>query len=127
MPLTTPLKTARGLGSAREGVQHWWLQRLSALPLIPLGFWFVISMIGLARNSQPYQIRDWVAHPLHAWPLLFFLLLGFYHGYLGIKVIIEDYVHNKAVKLLAMLFTMLIATLFSVLSFVAIFNIATQG
>ena len=80
----------RDLGSARQGVLHWWAQRLSGAALVPLSIWFVVSAIGLVR-SEYAEVRAWIAHPVDGGLLLLFLPLLFYHAWLGLRVIIEDY------------------------------------
>ncbi len=89
--LRTPLAGARGLGSGRNGTRHWFAQRLTALALIPLGLaavvlFFWIMHLGYARAAA--VLRE-------PWVLLFVVLLVgvvFWHGFLGLKVVIEDYV-----------------------------------
>lgn len=102
MKYRTPVKLARGLGSAKEGVNHWWMQRLTAIALIPLGLWFAASFIGL-MGADFDVARAWLAQPHHT-VLMALLLVGlFWHSWLGVQVVIEDYVHTEAVKLLALI------------------------
>ena len=91
------LGRARGLGSAKEGVQHWWLQRLTALALIPLSLWFVASVICLAGATRA-ELVGWLGSPYSAGLLLLCLLATFWHGILGLQVVIEDYVHSEGRK-----------------------------
>jgi len=90
-PLRSPLGRAIGLGSAKEGVEHWWA-------LVPLALWFVIAVIELAGADRALFV-DWVRHPLPAVLLILLLIATFYHGALGLQVVIEDYVENEAVRL----------------------------
>jgi succinate dehydrogenase / fumarate reductase membrane anchor subunit len=98
MSLRSPLSQARGLGSAKDGVQHWWAQRLTALALVPLSLWFVFS---IAR----YHIADygtmlaWLHNPYVAVVLVLYFIALFYHSALGVQVVIEDYIGNEAFKL----------------------------
>lgn len=94
----TPLKRARGLGSAREGVGHWWAQRLTAIALIPLSLWFLWLIIAL-DTSDYASIRASFAQPLHAIPLMVFVWALFHHGQLGVQVVIEDYVHYRPAEI----------------------------
>ncbi len=98
MSLRNPLARAAGHGSAKEGVQHWWLQRLSAMALVFLVPWFIVFAIGLI-GADHASTRAAVASPLNA--VLLLLLVGtiFFHARLGLQVIIEDYIHTRFVEL----------------------------
>jgi succinate dehydrogenase / fumarate reductase membrane anchor subunit len=98
----SPLGSARGLGSARTGVQQWWLQRVTALALVPLCLWLGVSLIALV-GADHAQFSAWVAAPVHAIGLLLTLGTAFYHFKIGIDEVIEDYVHAEAWKLTARL------------------------
>jgi len=98
MSLRSPLSEARGLGSAKDGVGHWWMQRLSALALIPLALWFVFSIARYHVADYPTMLA-WIHAPLVAIVLVLFFLAAFYHSALGVQVVIEDYVGNEAVKI----------------------------
>ena len=98
MSLRSPLGRARGLGSAKEGVEHWWHQRLTALALIPLSLWFVASVAFMAGMDHATFIA-WVGNPLVAVLLVLLIVALFYHLKLGVQVVIEDYVHHPAAKL----------------------------
>ena len=93
MSLRDPLAIARGLGSAKDGTQHWWIQRLTAVALLLLTPWFVIMALGLIGADQP-TARLTLAHPLNATLLLAYVLAMFWHAQLGLQVVIEDYVHG---------------------------------
>jgi len=98
----TPLGRVRGLGSAKEGTHHWWLQRVTAIALVPLTLWFVISVIGLIGKPYP-AVAGWIGNPLVSVFLILLLLATFWHAYLGLQVVIEDYVHSEAVKITMLL------------------------
>jgi len=102
MNLRSPLAKARGLGSAKEGVQHWWSQRVTALALVPLILWFVVSLLSL-RHAEYAAVVSWVGRPLNSALLLLLLVALFYHAMLGLQVVIEDYVHTEATKMVALL------------------------
>lgn len=96
--MRSPLGRAIGLGSAKEGVEHWWLQRLTAVALVPLTLWFVIAIIRFA-GADIDTVRDWVGSPLPAILLVLLLIAIFWHASLGLQVVIEDYVHAEFAKL----------------------------
>jgi len=96
--MRSPLGRAVGLGSAKEGVEHWWLQRITAVALVPLTLWFVIAVIRLV-GADLDSVRDWVGNPLPAILLVLLLIATFYHASLGLQVVIEDYVHTELSKL----------------------------
>jgi len=96
--LRSDIAKARGLGSAKEGVQHWWAQRLTALALIPLGLWFVASVVRLA-GADHATITQWLSSPFTLGALALTIFAAFYHAVLGLQVVIEDYVHGHAAKL----------------------------
>lgn len=120
MSLRSPLSQARGLGSAKEGVSHWWLQRLTALALIPLSLWFVFSIARFHMGDYALTVA-WVKSPFVAIALVLYFIALFYHAALGMQVVVEDYVGNEAVKLVAVvvikfgLFALAAASIFSVL------------
>jgi succinate dehydrogenase / fumarate reductase membrane anchor subunit len=96
------LARARGLGSAKEGVQHWWLQRLTALALVPLSLWFVASVVCMAGATRA-ELIGWLSSPFSAGLLLLCLLATFWHAILGLQVVVEDYVHSEGAKLVWLL------------------------
>jgi len=96
--MRSPLGRAIGLGSAKDGVEHWWLQRITAVALVPLSLWFVIAIIRLV-GADTDSVRDWVGNPLPAILLVLLLIATFYHASLGLQVVIEDYIHAEFAKL----------------------------
>jgi succinate dehydrogenase / fumarate reductase membrane anchor subunit len=119
--MRSPLGRAIGLGSAKEGVEHWWAQRITAIALVPLSVWFVISVIGFV-GADLETVQDWVSRPLPAILLVLLLIASFYHMSLGLQVVIEDYVHTELVKLGLVIvvrlfcFAVAVAGIFAVLS-----------
>jgi len=84
-----------GLGSAKEGAEHWWMARVSAVALIPLTLWFVASII--AHTGSDYvTFIVWLRMPLVSILMVLLLIALFYHTALGLRVVIEDYVHSEA-------------------------------
>jgi succinate dehydrogenase / fumarate reductase, membrane anchor subunit len=97
MSLRTPLGRVLGLGSAGEGTGHWWVQRVTAVALVPLTAWFAISL--LTHSLQSYEaMRGWLGQPWVAVLTILLALTLAWHSKLGIEVIVEDYVHSKAAK-----------------------------
>jgi len=124
--MRTPLARVRGLGAAKDGVHHWWMQRLTAVALVPLALWFVVSVAGLSGMSYAEAV-DWVSSPAVA--ILLVLLVGatFYHAQLGVQVVIEDYVHSEPVKLAALVAIKFAAILLAVAGIFAVLKIAFGG
>lgn len=102
--LRTPLSRVIHLGSARSGAQHWWLQRVTAVALVPLGVWFAASLVSLA-GADLATLQAWLARPIPALLMALFLATAFWHLKLGLQVIIEDYVHEEGAKLVLLLAT----------------------
>jgi len=126
MNLRTPLSRAKGLGSAKEGVEHWWAQRVTAVVLVPLALWTVFSVTTLVGAGY-VEVQAWLGSPVNATLLLLFLIAMFHHMHLGLQVVIEDYVPAEAVKL-ASLIAMRFAVLFlAVWSVVSVLRIALRG
>lgn len=98
MSLRTPLGKARGLGSAKDGTHHFWVQRLTAIALIPLTIWFVAALVSLAGAGHG-EVTDWLSKPVPAILMLLLIVSGMYHLKLGLQVIVEDYVHGEGLKL----------------------------
>ena len=100
--MRSPLGRARGLGSARAGSHHWWVQRLTAVALVPLTLWFIFAVIHLSGASHQTVI-DWLSSPWTLAPMLALIVATFHHLQLGLQVVIEDYVHNEPVKIASVL------------------------
>ena len=98
MSLRSPLGRVRGLGAAKSGVTHWWAQRLTALALVPLSIWFVASLVAMA-GADYATVRDWLASPVVAGLLILLIVTTFYHGALGLREVVEDYLHHEGWKL----------------------------
>lgn len=121
--MRTPLKTVRGLGSAKSGVHHWWTQRVSAMAMVPLMIWAVYTVAQLPGLSFE-EARILVSHPLNATLLLLFLITGFWHAGLGLQVVIEDYVSGEASRMIAILAVKMLLVLLGALSVFSVLQIA---
>ena len=104
MNLVTPLNRVLGLGSAKDGVEHWWAQRLSAAALALLGLWLIFAFLGLEDLSYA-TVASWIQSPLNSILMILMLLTLGYHSQLGIQVVIEDYVHTPTLKISALILT----------------------
>jgi succinate dehydrogenase / fumarate reductase membrane anchor subunit len=122
----TPLARARGLGSAKDGVGHWWAQRLTAIALIPLVVWFAISLVMLS-GADYTVVRAWIGSPLVMMLLILTIGVGLHHGQLGLQVVIEDYVGNDGWKLALIVIVKFIAVIFGLGAIVAILRIGFGG
>lgn len=121
--LRSPLGRAFGLGSAKEGVQHWWMQRVTAIVLVPLVLWLVVAVIGLAGADRG-AIVAWLHNPMPAVLMLVLLAAIFYHTALGLQVVIEDYIHSEAVKLAALIAMRVLCILFVLRGVLAVLKLA---
>ena len=121
MSLRTPLGKVKGLGSAKSGASHWWMQRLTALALIPLIVWFVVNIIRGAGSE--HYVLSFIASPLNAVFTVLFIVTTLYHGMLGIQTVIEDYVHSKPRKLILLIsvqFASIVTAIAGVIAVVAL-------
>src|ERR1700692_3939885 len=121
--LRTPLGRVIGLGSAKEGVEHWWRQRVTAVALVPLTLWFVIAVIGLV-GADHSGVVAWVRSPVPAILLVLLLVATFYHAALGLQVVIEDYIHREAMRLAAVLIMRLLCIVFALRGIFAVLKLA---
>lgn len=124
--LRSPVARARGLGSAKDGTHHWWLQRVTAVALIPLVVWFVVSILRFAPEGQA-AVRGWIASPITMVMLILAVAVGLWHAVLGVQVVIEDYIHAKGWKIGLDMAVKFAAVALTVASVVAIFKIAFGG
>jgi succinate dehydrogenase / fumarate reductase membrane anchor subunit len=102
MTLRSPLGRVLGLGSAKDGTAHWWAQRVSAVALIPLTLWFLLSLWALPALDY-VTVRTWLSFPLSGLLTVLLVAVTSYHSYLGTGVIVEDYVHAAGNKLLCLM------------------------
>ncbi|MGQ0701235.1 MAG: succinate dehydrogenase, hydrophobic membrane anchor protein [Panacagrimonas sp.] len=123
MSFRSPLGHARGLGSAKDGTHHFWMQRVSAIALIPLSLWFVFSVAQLP-GADYESVEYWVGYPAVAVTLVLFIAAALYHSMLGVQVVIEDYVGSEGMKLTALLFSKFFHFVVATASIFAVLKIA---
>jgi succinate dehydrogenase / fumarate reductase membrane anchor subunit len=121
--LRTPLKTARGLGSAKDGTHHFVVQRITAIALVFLSLYVIALVVMLVGHDYAY-VRATVASPINAVLLIAFLIAMFWHGQLGMQVIIEDYVHTPWLAVTSQLVIIFVSVLAALASVLAVIRIA---
>ncbi len=104
MSLRSPLGRVLGLGSAKEGVHHWWAQRVTSIALVVLSVWFVVSLLTL-QSFDHATVVSWIARGWTALLMVIFVLVASWHSQLGVRVVIEDYVHGGTKTLTLVLVT----------------------
>ena len=121
MSLRTPLSNAKGLGSAKEGAHHWWVQRLTSIALVPLTVMLVFCIAGLTDYSYG-TVLTWMQSPWVAVGLSLLMVAMFYHIQLGIQVILEDYVHGwlKVASLIALNFACIVLVFMGLFSIIKV-------
>lgn len=119
MAYKTDYSTVRGLGSAQDGAHHWWLQRISAIALIPLAILFVVPF-GRTLGGGYEALEATYGNFGHALIAILFIVTALWHFAHGVQVVIEDYVHNKPVHLTLLIATKLISATLAVAGVLAI-------
>lgn len=126
MSLRTPLAQVKGLGSAKEGVSHWWAQRVTAIALVPLAIWFSF-FVGNVVGADYLVAVAWIAKPANAVLLVLLLAALFYHTALGLQVVIEDYVHTEWLKLTLLLLMKFGAAILALIAIFSVLRVALRG
>jgi succinate dehydrogenase / fumarate reductase, membrane anchor subunit len=126
MSLRSPVGRVLGLGAAKEGVSHWWSQRVTSVALVLLGLWFVSSLLRMPTMQYEFVVA-WIGMPLNA--VLLLLLIGtlVYHSQLGVQVVVEDYVHHHGLKIATMLLLTFAHVAVAALAIFAVLRIAFGG
>jgi succinate dehydrogenase / fumarate reductase membrane anchor subunit len=119
--LVTPLARVRGLGSAKHGLWHWIGQRVSAVALVPLTLWFVLT------GAEQARVLEWLSRPASAILMALLVIATFYHLSKGVQVVIEDYIHREGVKLTALLLVKGLIILTATASLFTILRVAVRG
>ena len=123
MSIRTPLAHVRGLGTAKDGTHHWWMQRVTSIALVPLVLWFAFSMLRYSRTEYE-MFQHWLSNPINAGLMVTFLFVVFYHAKLGMQVIYEDYVRPEWVMYVALLVTQFVLFLLGAISIISVLKIA---
>lgn len=126
MQFRSSLAKARGLGSAKSGTSHWWMQRVSAVALIPLSF-IVLGFFDLSLNASYQQTLEWLTSPFYSVSLIAWILAVFYHAALGVQVVIEDYVAEEGIKIISIWAANLIFMFLALTALIAVFRILLVG
>lgn len=119
----TPLGRAKGLGSAKSGLHHWWAERVTSVALIPLTLWFVFSVLALAGHSQA-DVAHWAGQPLVAVLLIAFIIASFHHAQLGLQAVLEDYLHDEGQRLIWMMAMKAIVWLLGLAALLSVLKLA---
>ena len=126
MSLRSPIGRVLGLGAAKEGVSHWWSQRVTSVALLFLGLWFVSALLRMPDFSYEL-VTTWIAAPVNS--VLLLLLIGtlVYHSQLGVQVVVEDYVHHHGLKIATMMLLTFAHVAVAALTSFAVLRIAFGG
>lgn len=122
----TPLRRARGLGSAKHGVGHWLSERITSLALVPLVLWAVFGAITLA-GADYYGAVAWISQPLNAVLVVLLTAISFLHMHSGMRVIVEDYIHTTFSKSVLLLLNLFVCGLAGSLAVFSILKVALGG
>lgn len=126
MSMRSPIGRVLGLGAAKEGVSHWWAQRVTSVALVPLGLWFVSALLRMPTFSHEFVVA-WIAVPLNSVLLLLLIGTSVYHSQLGVQVVVEDYVTHHGLKIATMLLITFAHVAVAALAIFAVLRIAFGG
>lgn len=112
----------RDLGSAKEGIHHWWRQRITSIALIPLGLWAAFSLLSFPDFSY-VVVHGWFQEPWNTVLMLAVVIIAYYHLALGVRVILEDYIHLTWLKVFSIILLNLASFVLCLISIVAILKI----
>ena len=120
--MRSPLSRARGLGSAKSGLGHWWAIRLTAIALVPLTLWFIASVYSLIGAGQA-EMAVWMSNPITIVLMLLLVVLTFHHMQLGLQEVIEDYIHKESTRFALLLINKAVALVLGLISVVCVLRI----
>jgi succinate dehydrogenase / fumarate reductase membrane anchor subunit len=122
----TPLRRAKGLGSAKHGVEVWITERVTSLALIPLTLWGVYSVLVIARGGYS-GATDWLQNPFNVTAMVLLLGVAFHHTEIGMRVIIEDYIAKPSTKFVLLMLNKAVAWSFGGLAIFSVLKVAFAG
>jgi succinate dehydrogenase / fumarate reductase membrane anchor subunit len=126
MDCRSPLAKVRGLGSAKSGTSHWWMQRVTAVALIPLSYW-LITFLNLSFHASYQYTVAWLIAPVNTVCIIAWVLAAFYHAALGLQVVIEDYIAAEGIKIIAVWTVNISFFMLALAALVAVFRILLVG
>jgi len=126
MSLRSPIGRVLGLGSAKEGVQHWWVQRLTSVALVPLSIWFAVSLLTLPSLDYA-TVHAWMSQGSSALLLIVFVVVAAWHSKLGVQVVVEDYVHGAGARTLTLVSLTFVHVLIAAAGVFSVLKVAFRG
>ncbi|KJE33975.1 succinate dehydrogenase [Thalassospira sp. HJ] len=126
MKMQSDLGRVRGLGSAKSGSSHWWTQRVTAAANLPLGIWFIVSI--LAGHTADYDaVHAWLSSYFHSTMMVLMIVSVAVHFTHGLQVVIEDYVHNRKAEMISLMLIKAVAAFLSVAAIISVLRIVFAG
>ncbi|WP_339777072.1 succinate dehydrogenase, hydrophobic membrane anchor protein [uncultured Thalassospira sp.] len=126
MKMQSDLGRVRGLGSAKSGSSHWWTQRVTAAANLPLGLWFIYSI--LAGHTASFDaVHAWLSGYFHATMMVLLIISVAWHFVLGLQVVIEDYVHNRKAEIVSMVLIRGLTVFMTVAAIISVLRIVFAG
>ena len=126
MKFQSHIGRVRGLGSAKDGTHHWWMQRVTGLALVPLTLWFVWTLVGLL-GAEYHVVVQQFASPLFSALMIVLVVSLFYHAILGLQVVVEDYIHAEGLKLAILVAMKWALILLGIASVLSVLRVALTG
>ena len=126
MSLRSPLGRVLGMGAAHDGVRHWWSQRLTSIALVPLTVWFVVSLLALPSLGYSTLVA-WMSQSSTALLLILLVLTAAWHSQLGVRVVVEDYVHGAGMRTLSLVLISFAHVLLAAAGVFAVLRVAFGG
>ena len=126
MSLRTPMRRVLGAGSAKGGVHHWWMQRLTAVALVPLAVWFAVSLLALPSLAHA-TVAAWMGQSPTALLLILLVLVASWHSRLGLQVVVEDYVPGPGARTVTLVIVNFVHVLLAAAGVLAVLKAALGG
>ena len=124
MQYRSEIKRVKGLGTAKHGFGHWWMQRLTSVLMIPLAIWFVYSLMSM-NNYSADSLIVWLHNPVPALLMTLWTITVVYHASLGLQVIIEDYIHGKSLALTLLILLKFAMVILILTTFFSLFKLVS--